>query len=72
MFDKVLQFSQENYGYQHKKEQGEQTPVTRNAEESFPSSVYFGRCDNRKAIFKRRCDDESSSYRFTFTPSTTK
>ena len=38
MFDKVLKFSQENYGYQHKKEQGEQTPVTRNAEESFPAA----------------------------------
>lgn len=38
MFDKVLQFSQENYGYQHKNDQGEHALVSHNAEESFQAT----------------------------------
>ncbi|CAI4047781.1 hypothetical protein SUVZ_12G2580 [Saccharomyces uvarum] len=38
MFGKVLQFSQENYGYQNKKDQGQQAPVDDTAEESFPAA----------------------------------
>lgn len=38
MFGKVLQFSQENYGYQNKKDQGQRVPADDTTEESFQAA----------------------------------
>lgn len=67
MFDKVLQFSQENYGYQHKRDQTPQAPVDQNPEEdvratSTSEGVSMARSSSDRGVTTNPDTADSPSY----------